>query len=95
MQDMNLFGTDNRDEQYQKVLEMVKRCGAMLELVKNQTPELCMAAVESDGLALQYVKNHCAWRLFSRIGGHLRLSRNKHQKYVWRLFSRMGEHLGM
>ena len=49
MQDMNLFGTVNEDEQYQKDLEMVKQDGLALACVKKQTPELCMAAVQQNG----------------------------------------------
>ena len=56
MQDMNLFGTVNEDEQYQKDLEMVKQDGYALQFVKEQTPELCMAAVQQNGWALQFVE---------------------------------------
>ena len=56
MQDMNLFGADNGNEQYQKDLERVKQSWFELSYVKNQTPEVCMAAVQQDGRALRYVK---------------------------------------
>jgi hypothetical protein len=38
-------------------LAVVGRIGALLQYVENQTPEICMAAVQEDGTAVQFVKN--------------------------------------
>lgn len=38
------------------LLEEVKRDGLLLKHMKNQTPEICLAAVKQNGLALAYVK---------------------------------------
>jgi len=43
-------------DQYQKDLERVKADGDALEFVKEQTPEICLAAVMEDARALEYVK---------------------------------------
>lgn len=37
-------------------LEKVKQNGLNLKYVKEQTPEICLAAVQENGLALEYVK---------------------------------------
>ena len=37
-------------------LEMVKRDGLLLKYVKNQTPEMCMAAIKKNGNTLKFVK---------------------------------------
>ena len=37
------------------LLELVKEDGLQLQYIRNQTDELCMAAVKQNGLALQYV----------------------------------------
>ena len=37
-------------------LERVKQNGLALQFVKEQTPEICLAAVRRDAIALEYVK---------------------------------------
>lgn len=49
-------GELSMSEQEKKDLETVKYCGKFLRLVKNQTPESCMAAVQLLPSNLQYVK---------------------------------------
>ena len=44
-------------EQELKDLEMVKKDGYALKFVKNQTEEICLAAVKQNCSALEYVKN--------------------------------------
>ena len=44
MQEMDLFGTSNNESD----LERVKRDGMELQLVKEQTPEICLAAVKQN-----------------------------------------------
>ena len=51
MEEMNLFGMDSKKAD----LEMVKRNGMALRFVKDQTPEICLAAVNEYGNALQFV----------------------------------------
>ena len=43
-------------EQEKKDLEMVQKDGMTLGFVKEQTPEICLAAVKQNGEALVYVK---------------------------------------
>jgi len=37
-------------------LEKVQKDGTAIKYIKNQTHEICLAAVKQDGLALRYVK---------------------------------------
>ena len=41
---------------YASDLERVKKDGLEFRMVKEQTPELCMAAVTNNGYALRFVK---------------------------------------
>ena len=43
-------------QRYQAELQKVKRDGWALEFVKEQTPEICLAAVNSSEYALRFVK---------------------------------------
>ena len=49
MEEMNLFGMDSKKAD----LEMVKRNGMALRFEKDQTPEICLAAVNEYWNALQ------------------------------------------
>ena len=42
-------------ERYEEDLNKVKQNGNVLYYIKEQTPELCLAAVQQYGLALKYV----------------------------------------
>ena len=44
-------------EQERKDLALVKHNGYALQLVTNQTEQICLAAVKRNGMALEYVKN--------------------------------------
>jgi hypothetical protein len=41
---------------YEADLQRAKQYGCFLQLVKEQTPEICLASVQNKGLTLQYVK---------------------------------------
>ena len=41
---------------YEEDLQMVKQNGWLLEIVKEQTPEICLAAVKETGLVLKFVR---------------------------------------
>lgn len=41
---------------YEEVLEMVKENPYMLRFIQHQTPEVCLAAVEQEGLTLEFIK---------------------------------------
>ena len=60
MKEMDLFGAGNKKEEEVVAdphdLEMVKKDSMQLEFVKNQTPEICLAAVQQSAYALVYVK---------------------------------------
>ena len=43
-------------EQYEADLNKVNQNGYVLQFVKEQTPEICMAAVKQYGQALRFVK---------------------------------------
>lgn len=59
----NVFKQTPRAEAFQKKLEyqycldLVQSDGLLLQHLKEQTPELCMAAVRQNGFALQFVEN--------------------------------------
>jgi hypothetical protein len=50
---------------YEKDLRMVKRKGIYLRFVKEQTPELCLAAAKQNGHALRFIKD-------SRLKAHIK-----------------------
>ena len=52
MKEMDLFGADRVESD----IERVKRDWRELEFVKDQTPEICLAAVQQNECALQYIK---------------------------------------
>lgn len=52
MKEMDLFGAGSADAN----IEKAKKNWRELEFVKDQTPEICLAAVNKCGLALKYVK---------------------------------------
>ena len=62
MQDMNSFRTDNNKEKVKKVvtdscdLEMVERNWYALKFVKEQTPEICLAAVQQNPDARKFIR---------------------------------------
>ena len=60
MKEMDLFGASNKEEKEvvtdPRDLERVKEDGMELQNIQNQTPEICLAAVQKNGYALKYVK---------------------------------------
>ena len=57
MEEMNLFGSSNKEEEEIVTdphdLEMVKEDGMALQNIENQTPEICLAAVQKNGYAIK------------------------------------------
>lgn len=43
-------------EQYNNFLKLIKEDWSNFLYISEQTPELCMAAVQQNGIALEYVK---------------------------------------
>ena len=60
MKEMDLFGAGNKKEEEVVTelanLDMVMEDGMRLEYIKNQTKEICLAAVMVNAWALQFVK---------------------------------------
>ncbi len=50
------FLFEDADEDEKEALEQVTQDGFALEYVKKQTPEICLAAVKENSIAIQFVK---------------------------------------
>lgn len=76
-------------------LDKVKKDGGSLRYIKNQTPEICLAAVQKDGWALGYVENQSPEICFAALDqDYERASvyvKNKNILKLWESLNKFGE----